>query len=106
MLNSNFIQFKTAIPTNLIDLLKLEYANINFDYSKLNNELCVLYNSDIFVGKNVLEIERAIINHKMSSEFSEVLKLAMLILTSTTVEVARSFSALKLIKTYCSVNII
>ena len=101
--NCNFIQFKTAIPTNLIDSLKLAYANINFDYTKLNNELCVLYNSDIFVGKNVLEIERAVINHKMSSEFSEVHKLAMLILTlpSTTVEVERSFSALKRNKTYC-----
>lgn len=95
---NNFLTFRKNFPQNLLAELKEPYAS-NFDILRL---LSVLYSSDEYEGKPLHEITHYMKLNNLDIVFTEVYKLAELILTfpSTTASAERSFSVLKRIKTY------
>lgn len=100
--NKKFPEYKKKFPTNLINLLKTEYPKV-FDFTRLCNELSVIYSSEIYKDRSIPEFVKYNVQNGLTETFSESQKLACLILTlpSTTASVERSFSCLKRIKTYC-----
>lgn len=98
---AKFEQYKKTFPQVEIDFLSEQY-NGQFDIVKLKNELKVVYESPEFQEKYAHDIHRFIIERQLQSCFSEVHKLAELIMTFPlgTANVERAFSSMNRIKTH------
>lgn len=96
-----FDNYDRNFPTNIFCELKEPYSSY-FDLVALKNELKVLYSLDEFSQKSVQAIGKYMKLNDLHTVYTEVYKMATLILTfpSTTASVERSFSALKRIKSY------
>ncbi|MGH0120030.1 UNVERIFIED_CONTAM: hypothetical protein FKN15_063844, partial [Acipenser sinensis] len=96
-----FTEFQTHFP---VDAMKsLEASNLNvFDSSRFRAELCAVYNAYQLQGKGVFDLYKTMHTLDLQTCFSEVNKLAALILSIpySTATVERSFSTLKRIKTF------
>ena len=102
LLNFTFFnKYQNNFPDECFNSLKNAYAK-HFDFVKLNNELCVLYRSELYSDMNISKLIQHIRMNNLTNALSEVNKLAHLICTIpfSTASVERSFSALKRVKSY------
>lgn len=99
--SSKFKQYHECFPKQLFDSLITLFGNA-YDITKLSNELKVFYSRTEFREKSVKDIAMLIADEELEDVFSEISRLARLILTlpSTTATVERSFSVMRRVKDY------
>lgn len=94
-------EYKTKIPNIAFNSLKHIYGDI-IDYTRLINELTVLYRSIDFKDKEMFELFAYLKKYELDETLNEIYKLCSLIVSIpyTTASVERSFSTLKRVKNY------
>ncbi|MGH0157154.1 UNVERIFIED_CONTAM: hypothetical protein FKN15_063316 [Acipenser sinensis] len=75
-----FTEFQTHFPVDALKSLEASYPNV-FDNSRFRAELCAVYNSDQLQGKGAFDLNKTMHTLDLQTCFSEVNKLAALILT-------------------------
>lgn len=98
----NFDKFNKEFPSNLLNNLTSLYPF--FEKSSLEAQLRFIFCDDDFKKhKSTAELLKSFYDLNLSSAFPEVAKFLQLVLTIgvTTSSTERSFSRLKIIKTYC-----
>lgn len=96
---NKFQSYKLNFPNSALDALNVKHSAV-FDIVRLKNELTVLYSMEEFRGKYPHELVTHLKSKQLHTEFVELYKLTLLVLTipSTSASAERSFSALKRIK--------
>lgn len=99
--NEKYENYSLNFPTEALDSLINNYEN-HFDKQTLINQLICLYSSPELKDRNVFEIIDFINENSLEDAFSQLLKLAELIVTipATSASPERAFSCHKRIHTY------
>lgn len=99
--DKRYDNYKTMFPEQQLSQLKNQYGAV-FDFTRIHNELTVVYKSSEFKNKPIFELFNYLKESDLAEALPEIFKLCKLIYTIpyTTASVERSFSCLKRVKTY------